>query len=165
MQRVALNKEREDTSITPNDATTNHCREDDRRNPWYETVCREPECEQANPGQLDPNNSRRKTVLWLRAAGDPCCLFAVTDEAAVVCAPDGIREDGCKHADEETDEAETDFGEGEAVVVFEDDGKGAEEEVEDAEEDGAEETEEQDHWLEEEELKGAQAAPGDGADQ
>jgi len=50
------------------------------------------------------------------------------------------------------------------VIVLENDREGPEEEVEDAEENGAKETEEQDHGLEEEELKGAQAAPGDGAD-
>jgi len=50
------------------------------------------------------------------------------------------------------------------VVVLKDDGESAEEEVEDAEEDGTEETEQQDHRLEEEELEGAETAPGDGAD-
>jgi len=164
MQWITLNQKRENTSKTPDDAATDDGRENDRRNPRYERVRREAKCKQPDPAQLNSDNGWRKAIFWFRNARNTCCLFSILDKTPVVRTPNWIGEDSSEHTDEEANKAEADFREGEAVVVLEDDGKGAKEEVEDAEEDCTEETEQQDHGLEEEELKRSQTAPRDGAD-
>ena len=119
--------------------------------------------EEAGGGQQGAQDGGREAKLWLAGAADSGLALVLANEAGADAVPQGIGRDAQQHGDHDAKKGQARLPDVEAVVVAEDEGKGAEEEIENAEQDCREEAEVETHGLEEEELEGPQQRAADGA--
>lgn len=162
VQRVTFHEKRKNTCVASIDAETKKCAKNKWYNPVHVTVGCPSETKKSQDNKPYPDYAGRKTKLRIRATGFAACSLALPYQSAVVTLEEWVGEHTQHHSDQETEECKTVLGDGEAMMLFENDGVGAEEEVEDSEEDSGQKTEIKDHGLEKKELKRADARPEDG---